>query len=135
MKLAAFAFAAYAGLIATTIVAIVFYNPSSGDVSFLVELAAIGGGLIVWASGCAYALNKSKGLVCSLLFVGFLTMMVVMGLSQYGTLQNEEIHPVLNALRALHGISLIWLWVVLFRVRAIRRSDTKEEEEERRAGV
>ncbi len=122
MKLAAFSFAAYACLIALAIVAIALYNPSSGDVLFLVEVAIVFGGLMLWAGSAAYALRKGKGLIRSFSFVGFLTMIVLIGLAQYGTLQiEEEIHPVLNVLRTVSGLSLLWLWVVLFRAVSVRR--------------
>ncbi len=129
MKCAALSFAAYGFLIALSIVGVVLYNPHSGDVVFLIKLAVFFGGLMVWAGSSAYALNKNRGLVRSFFFVGFLTMVVLMGLIQYGTFQlAEEIHPVLNALRIVSGVSLIWLWIVLFRAVWIRHSQAARVE-------
>ncbi len=129
MKCAALSFAAYGFLIALIIVAVLLYNPSRGDVVFLIKVALVCGGVLVWAGSSAYALNKNRGLVRSFLFVGFLTMLVLMGLIRYGTFQmEEEIHPVLNSLRIVSGVSLIWLWIVLFRAVWIRRSQAARVE-------
>ena len=129
MRLAAFSFGVYAFLIAISIVAVLRYNPSSSQPSFLVRLIFIFGGLFLWASSSAYALWNNRGLVRSFGFVTFLTAMVVMGVMRYGTFQPEgEIHPALNALRTICGVSLVFLWLTLFRAMLVRsRDETRGE--------
>ncbi len=132
MKCAALSFAAYGFLIALIVVAVLLYNPSRGDVVFLIKVALVCGGLLVWAGSSAYALHKNRGFVRSFFLVGFLTTLVLMGLIQYGTFQlEEEIHPVLNALRIVSGVFLIWLWIALFRAVWIRRSQAPRVEKGR----
>ncbi len=127
MKLAAISFAAYAFLVAMSIVAITIYNSSSG-LPFLIKVAVVFGGLMVWAGSSAHSLWNGRGLVRSFLFVGLLTMIVFIGLAQYGTFQLEEgVPPALNALRTLSGVSLIWLWIVLFRALRVRHPQVNRE--------
>lgn len=121
MRIAAFSFGVYAFLIAISIVAVLRYNPSSSEPSFLVRLIFIFGGLLLWAASSAYALWNNRGFVRSFGFVAFLTAMVVMGAVRYGTFQpGGEIHPVLKALRTICGVSIVFLWLTLFRAMLVR---------------
>ncbi len=132
MKLASNAFWTFAGLVATSIVAIVFLNPNTSSLNFSFKLLLIFGGIAAWAASSATALRKGKGITRSFVLLILLSFVVCIGVVRYGTFQPSEYHPVLAALRIACGFSIVLLWIVL--VRAVTEqykgaSDSLEEKE------
>jgi hypothetical protein len=70
--------------------------------------------LVIWSTVAGWKRRASSNAWPAYALIGFLTLMIGIGVAQYGSLQpNEPIHPVLWTLRTTSGIYVLLLWPLL----------------------
>jgi hypothetical protein len=102
-------------LVLITIVAALVLNfRASGEYLRFAALAiSVFGGIGSLSAFAAWRLAQGKGLVAACVLAGFLTLVVIVGWANTGTLQVEVAHPLLGVLRTVDGIYILLLWAAI----------------------